>query len=103
MCKDRCPCTIEMTDVGQFHALLAVLEERKAQDVKWSEQNHDALAWLAILVEEVGEFSKAILEEQWIARPPTDVRKEAVQVAAVALAIVECCDRNNWVREDAGG
>lgn len=85
-------------------ALHSVLLEREAQDAKWGEQNHDPLGWLAILVEEVGEYAQAILQSVVIDRKPrAEVRKEAVQVAAVALAIVECCDRNNWVREDADG
>ena len=35
--------------------------ERLNQDKKWGEQNHNPSEWLAILVEEVGELSTAIL------------------------------------------
>lgn len=78
-------------------ALGSILDERLAQDTKWGEQNHDPFTWLAILSEEVGEFSQAALENQFGGPAGKNLRVEAVQVAAVALAIVECCDRNHWV------
>jgi NTP pyrophosphatase (non-canonical NTP hydrolase) len=59
-------------------SLFSVLNERIKQDSKWGEQNHDMFTWMSILMEEVGELA----------------RTEAVQVAAVALAIVECIDRS---------
>lgn len=69
-------------------SLNSVLQERIRQDEKWGEQNHTPTEWLPILMEEIGEFSKAILEE-------SNIREEAVQVAAVALSIVESIDRNS--------
>lgn len=104
--KEEQMCNLLPTPVIVTRALQSVVNERVAQDKKWGEQNHDPLKWLAILLEEVGEFSKVVLEqdESPALSYPTLLRKEAVQVAAVALAIVECCDRNNWVRgeeEDA--
>jgi NTP pyrophosphatase (non-canonical NTP hydrolase) len=68
--------------------LPAVLAERKRQDAKWGVQNHRPELWLVILMEEVGEASEATLEMDWNA-----YREEMVQVAAVALAAVESCDR----------
>lgn len=69
-------------------AISSVLQERIRQDETWGEQNHSPTEWLPILMEEVGEFSKAILEN-------SNIREEAVQVAAVALSIVESIDRNS--------
>jgi len=65
-----------------------VVDERKRQDDKWGEQNHNPERWLAILGEEVGEACKAVLEGD-----AEGYRKELVQVAAVAVAAVENLDR----------
>jgi NTP pyrophosphatase (non-canonical NTP hydrolase) len=78
-------------------ALASVLEERKRQDAKWGEQNHDQFFWLAILMEEVGEFSQEILNQKFGCCTATEMgnlREEAVHVAAVALSIIESMDRN---------
>jgi NTP pyrophosphatase (non-canonical NTP hydrolase) len=79
-------------------ALNSVLDERKRQDEKWGEQNHNPYIYLTILLEEIGELAQAILHTQfggekggWL-----NVRKEAVHSAAVALALIECLDRNKW-------
>lgn len=45
------------------------------------------LDWLPILAEEFGEVAKAILEKK-----PGEVRKELIEVAAVAIAWVEAID-----------
>lgn len=83
-------------------ALNAVLYERERQDEKWGEQNHDPFLYLTILGEEYGEMCKAALEARF-AKPDKNkemllahLREEAVQTAAVALAIVECLDRDQW-------
>ena len=77
-------------------ALLAVLDERTAQEAKWGEQNHDPFTYLTILMEEVGELSQAALHCRFGGPAAVKLREEAVQVAAVALAIVECLDRGKW-------
>jgi len=83
-------------------AICSVLNERKRQDKKWGVQDHTLEWWLAILMEEVGEMAEAILEThfkntRW-AKPEKgghkNIRFEAVQVAAVALAMIECIDRD---------
>lgn len=63
-----------------------IQDERAQQDKQWGEQNHGDLYWLGILVEEVGEIAKAIIEER-----PIDT--ELIQVAAVAVAWFECIQR----------
>lgn len=71
-------------------ALSNVLYERKRQDEKWGVQNHDPLKWQAIILEELGEAAKELLENrEW------QYRDEMVQVAAVALAAIECFDRSH--------
>lgn len=72
-----------------------ILAERVRQDMKWGEQSHQSMEWLAILTEEVGELAQAVNEQRWRARPDTlhELRLELVQVAAVAAAWLECLDR----------
>lgn len=66
-----------------------VQAERDRQDEKWGEQNHKPPRWSVILSEEVGEVNKAILEED-----APNYRHELIQVAAVAILMIECLDRN---------
>ena len=77
-------------------ALSNVLYERSCQDDKWGEQNHTPMEWLMILGEEVGEANKALLEHHFAGKDIIKYRDEMVQVAAVALAMVECFDRDKW-------
>lgn len=84
-------------------ALYDVIDERARQDAKWGEQNHDPPIWLAILGEEYGELCQAVLQPDgrgivttWPVDQPdamAAIRAEAIHVAAVALAMVECLDR----------
>jgi len=76
-----------------------VLAERERQDAKWGEQNHNLTEYFCILSEEVGEVAKAVVEywaepiyatrNQWL----EGVRKELVQTAAVAVAMIGRIDR----------
>lgn len=83
-------------------ALDSILAERVHQDKKWGEQNHNPYIYLTILLEEVGELAQAILQTQFggDAGGWDNVRKEAVHTAAVALALLECLDRDNWREDD---
>lgn len=84
--------------------ILAEIEaERKAQDAKWGEQNHSPIEWSAILTEECGEVAKEALEfhfqrekntAEWSAQKLQSYRKELIQVAAVAVAMIESLERN---------
>jgi hypothetical protein len=70
------------------------------QNEKWKEQNHCPADWLTILMEEVGEASRAALETRfgWRLDGYAAYRRELIQVAAVAVAAVECLDRGKWSR-----
>jgi len=84
-----------MDNTGTINkSLELILSERFAQDQKWGEQNHAPLLWVAILTEEVGELSKAALHQEFGGPDAENVLAEAVQCAAVSLAIVECLLRN---------
>lgn len=76
-------------------ALGAVCYERNRQDEKWGVQNHDPFLWLGILMEEVGEVARDLIEMDAFNRPEQfeKYRSELIQVAAVAVAAVECLDR----------
>lgn len=65
-----------------------VRRERKRQDRLWGEQNHPPTTFLAILGEEFGEVCQAALEKKH-----EQYRKELVQVAAVAVQMIEAFDR----------
>lgn len=79
-------------------AMRNIMDERNRQDKKWGEQNHDPYTYLAILLEEVGEYAQACLQTQFGGDKGGffKMRDEAVHVAAVALAIIECLDRDKW-------
>lgn len=90
--------------------LAEVHAERRGQDAKWGEQNLDPFAYLAILTEETGEASQAAVKARFEALGPTDsrmllkhYRAELVQVAAVAVAMIECLDRDTWEWGNHGG
>lgn len=81
--------------------------ERIKQDTKWGTQNHDPQWWMNILMEEVGEVSKALLESSFTHepnneqdgfsyQPPLSIpsyRNELIHVAAVTVAMIECYDK----------
>lgn len=76
-----------------------VMAERERQEHTWGEQNHDPQDYFAILSEEVGEVAKEVVEWRW-AKDDKErkgrivlMRHELVQVAAVAVAMIEAIDR----------
>lgn len=67
-----------------------ILHERRRQDKKWgADRNLDDYHWAAILGEEFGEVCEASLDSLEVG-----LRNELIQVAAVAVAWIECLDRN---------
>jgi hypothetical protein len=99
-------------------ALESVKQEREEQHLKWGTQRHDWSVWLTVLAEEQGELAQQILafRARWFAyhenpfptlqeqeRFTNDMmeirglmRTEAVQVAAVAVALIEHIDNASW-------
>lgn len=75
-------------DYSKRHVYTDIKEERERQDAKWGEQNHPLDTWMTVLMEEVGEAAQDVLK----GRTP-ELRKELVQVAAVAVAAIEFIDR----------
>jgi NTP pyrophosphatase (non-canonical NTP hydrolase) len=78
--------------------LAEVGRERLRQDEKWGEQNHDPFCYVAILTEEIGELAQAALHTRYGGSQAgvRRMREEALQAAAVAVAMVECLDRGAW-------
>ena len=74
--------------------LQEVRKERARQDEKWGEQNHEPFAWMTILGEEYGEACRGTLENRFGKGPLEAYRTELIHTAAVAVAAVECFDRN---------
>jgi hypothetical protein len=74
-----------------------IANERNRQDLTWGEQNHKAEKWVSILGEEFGELCQAvndtIFDNPMYKGGYDNIRKEAVHVAAVAVAMIECLDR----------
>lgn len=90
--------------------LQSVIAERQRQDAKWGQQNHEPIYWLGILGEEFGELCEAINETVFDNGPEArlkggydNMRAEAVQLAAVAVAFVEMLDRRYGTEKKGEG
>ncbi|WP_224227267.1 MazG-like family protein [Klebsiella michiganensis] len=76
-------------------AIGSVIAEMNRQDKKWgADRDQHPFVWQTILSEEVGEFSQAILHDEFGGHKSGTAREEMVQVAAVALQIIEYYDRH---------
>jgi len=111
-----CTAHLLAQSADRFRKILAdITAERGRQDSKFGEQNHAPQDWLMILTEEVGEFARAHMDLYYtqplepgvsaegqasfaasLDAKRRHLREELVQVAAVAVAMLECADRNNW-------
>lgn len=78
-----------------------IFKERDRQFAKWGKQEYCLVEWVAILTEEVGEAAKEAVDyhfNQDHHLPATQemhircMRKELVEVAAVAMQIIEDLD-----------
>lgn len=93
------------------NVLKEVGAERVRQNEKWGEQNHHPIEWIAILTEEVGEAAKEIVDWNFangaidVHKKPSDelqakrlsnYRTECIQIATVAVQMVESLDKMKW-------
>ena len=76
-------------------------QENQRQLNKWGVQIHSPFVWLGITLEEFGELAKAINEWWFRGGNINEVRKEAIQVATLALKIAEmaCAQEEKEVDE----
>ena len=72
---------------------LAVQSELQRQDIKWGEQNHNAVEWIAILGEEFGEAAKEAVEFHYGRKGSEDLIEELIQVAATAIQAAQSLQR----------
>lgn len=70
-------------------ALDLVIDERKRQIKKWGIQKHDKFIFLAMLMKEIGEASQAALYDSYGGDHAGTFLAEMVEVAAVAVQIIE--------------
>lgn len=100
-------CFVECTDQRKIdqicgadhisnYAVWSALGEMTAQDRKWGafRQQHPFI-WSTILMEEAGELAQAILHTEFGGDHAGTIRAEAVQVAAVAIQLIEQLDREH--------
>jgi len=72
--------------------------ERDRQEAKFGSQMHPWPIWAAILAEEAGEVAEACLQAHWREEGGLDhLREELVQVAAVAVQMLEKLDSWQYV------
>jgi len=105
----KIPPPFEFDPMSINSVLRKVRKERMSQQRKWGEQNHTPTTWIAILTEEVGEAAKEAIDHYLYEANPVQedaihadlqtkrlerYREELIQVAAVAVQMIECLDRN---------
>lgn len=73
-------------------ALMDVSAERRRQTAKWGVQSLTWPEWILVLTEEVGEAAQAVNDAYWHGAELGHLREELVQVAAVAVQIIEAID-----------
>ncbi len=80
--------------------LSSILSEREAQQKQWGEdgEKHSDIFWSSVLAKQTGQAAALIVNfltaQNPIARENAKraVRREVVQIAAVAMAWLECID-----------
>jgi len=83
----------------QSEIIADIIQERINQESKWGVQNQSPIEWCAILMEEVGEMAKEAHESHFkkYYKDTGQIHryeKELIQVAAVAVAMLESLHRN---------
>ncbi len=91
---------------AQVRAINEILKERDRQDEKWGLPSTPELYtrhpfhWLGILMEEVGEVAKEIVEDPFMSRWSPEMRQEVIQTAAVAVSWLEAMDQAKEYKYD---
>lgn len=82
-----------MLDRSDIAAHRDIFRERIHQIHKHGDTPHEPFKFLSILIEEVGEFAQALNDHHFGGPNAHKLRYEAVQAAAVGMALVEAIDR----------
>lgn len=70
-----------------------LLMERVKQDSKWGIQKHSPETWMTILMEEIGEISKEVVELKFGHKfDSSNYRNEMIQACALLIAMIEDYD-----------
>ena len=77
----------------RVYSLIEAEEERQKRKMH-GRGSFSASVWLAFLVEEVGELSMALTGYHFRGRPRTEIVRQAIQVAALAIKIAEDNDHD---------
>ena len=113
--KSQCQGTIDRRPASDEQAMghraskavADMLSEMDRQDAKWgANRRHTPFVWNAILQEEAGEFAQACLHFHFGGPHAVDLRKELIQIAAVALQAAEDLDRTSgweWAAQAQAG
>lgn len=83
-----------MSISAQLEIFTEVMNERTRQNEKFGPQDHNLYKWIAILLEEVGEASQAILKTEFEGGNIEAVEAELIQVAAVSVYMLERIDHH---------
>lgn len=78
---------VKKTDLERLRRAEAILDERDHQDDIWDTQEHTLDEWMTILDKWKGKLAAEIIAG-W-QEPNENWRRRAIQVAAIALAMVE--------------
>jgi rubrerythrin len=80
--------------------LFNIYQEHLRQIKKWGVQTHTAFEWLAFTLEELGELSEAISENEYRDGSAGNVVNEAFQLATLALKIAEMFETGPKTRNE---
>ena len=81
-----------LIDVGS--AIDSVISERERQDELWKRQDHTQFRWGMILGDTYGSYCKGVIAQDSPSFPSSlNVRDELVKLAAIAIAAIECIDK----------
>ncbi len=78
--------------MGAMSVYDEVRAERARQDATWGDQVHSPFVYATVLAEECGEVARAVHDIRFAGGTREDLRAELIQVAAVAVQIVERMD-----------
>lgn len=76
-------------DLYKSKELQRIQNELSKQYDKWGMQKRTLFEWMCYLTEEVGELAEAVSEQEYRKGLMEDIRKEATQVAALAIKFLQ--------------
>lgn len=82
--------TKDMAQALRAEALKLINKEREKQNKKFGYQRHSPGKWMLILQEEIGEYSKDVLEGNLVGQ-----YEELIQICAVAVSMLEHAVESN--------